>query len=176
LSWCAVWRSRTISLPTASPDSPRGAAKIRAGENDAGADYSNADLTGPIHSEQEGCIGIHSTGGPKQITSDDRHRISGQRGRVGREAAQKRGDEGGGRTAQRQAAEKQGTVLRKAAGEQNAHDGAAEVPAQNGLSSSSQKATYSGRQTEAHNRNPKVQAESGGPVSLVRRPPPGKRV
>ena len=43
------------------------------------------------------------------------------------------------------------------------HTIAAEVPAQNGLSSSSQNATKRARQTEAHSRTPK---SSGGPAAV----------
>jgi hypothetical protein len=41
----------------------RGAAAIRAGENDAGTDNANADLAGPRDRNQDGRVGIHSAGG-----------------------------------------------------------------------------------------------------------------
>ena len=163
-----------------------GAAEIGAGENDAGAHDADADLAGAGDRQHED-LRSRASGRAERVGGDDRGRIAGERRRVGREVAQHRGDESAGGAPQRQSPRKairscgkhavsttimtapttvpimRNQPLRSEAPSCGWHTIAAEVPAQNGLSSSSQNATKRARQTDAHSRTPK---SSGAPVAV----------
>jgi hypothetical protein len=102
------------------------AAKIRSREDNSGTGDADADLACPGDRQQEGRIRVHPAGRAKQVTGDNRDRVAGEGGGVGREIAQQRGGKGAGRSPQGQAGQKQDAVLGKTGDEHHAHRGADE--------------------------------------------------
>ena len=93
-----------------------GAAEIGSGENDAGTYDTNTDLARAGDREHEG-LPIRPAGGTKLVARDDRGRVAGERGGIGGEVFEKRGDESAEGAPQREADEKRRAVLRKACGQ-----------------------------------------------------------
>jgi hypothetical protein len=102
----------------------RSAAEIAQPENDAGADDADADLARPGHGEQKSGVCIDPADSAEEFGRDDRHRVSGQCGRIGREVAQHRRYECARCSPQCHAAEKQHAILREESHQQHAHHGA----------------------------------------------------
>src|SRR6266404_7436364 len=88
-----------------SRESPRqpslGASEIAPGEDDAGADDPDADLAGAGYGQHEG-LPVRSASRAELVARDDGDRVARERGRVGSEVAQKRGNESGCRAPQRE--------------------------------------------------------------------------
>src|SRR5258706_17820 len=85
---------------------------------------SYADLARASDREQECRVCIPPAGRAEQVTSDNRHRVAGERCRVGGEVVQQRGDEGTSRSPQCQAGEKQDAIVWEGGDQHHAYHGA----------------------------------------------------
>src|SRR5277367_2009410 len=95
-----------------SQSTPR-AAKISQSENNSSTDNPNADRARPVNGQHES-LRARTTRGSKLVTRYDGGCVACERGRVGGEIAQQRGDQGTSGAPQRQGNEKRSAVLNEA--------------------------------------------------------------